>query len=103
METIQVIALDDDNHAKSYITREKHYSNFADFAKKCLLKPHDCEYEIREVCICEPQGELAEIAEDEFFDMFDLLDGCIDPDKTNEDREAAFNLFWENGEVWHRA
>lgn len=107
MKTIQVIALNDDNHAKSYITREKHYSNFANFTKECLLKPHDCEYEIREVYICEPAGELAEMVEDEFLYMFDLLDGCIDPDKTDkkydEDREFAFNLFWENGEAWYHA
>ena len=107
MKTIQVIALNDDNHAKSYITREKHYYDFANFAKECLLKPHDCEYEIREVYICEPAGELAEMVEDEFLYMFDLLDGCIDPDKTDkkydEDREFAFNLFWENGEAWYHA
>ena len=107
MEAIQVIALNDDNHAKSYITREKRYYHFAEFAKKCLLKPHDCEYKIREVYICEPQGELAEMDEDEFLYMFDLLDGRIDPNKTDkkydEVRELAFNLFWENGEAWYCA
>lgn len=107
MKTIQVIALNDDNHAKSYATREKYYSNFADFAKECLLKPHDCEYEIREVYICEPQGKLAEIFVDEFLYMFDLLDRSIGPSKIgkryDEDRDFAFKLFWENGETWNYA
>ena len=110
MSKIQVIALNDDNHSKSYVTRGSHLGDAAKFMKECLLKPHTLEYEIREVYICDPQGELAELDEDEFLYMFDLLDLTNDPGKLfkeNEtvwqDREKAFNLFWENGDEWRYA
>ena len=110
MSKIQVIALNDDNNSKSYVTRDALYYDAADFMKKCLLGPHDNEYEIREVYICGPQGALANIDEDEFVDLFDLLYLTYDPTnlaETNyekwEKREAAFNLFWDNGEYWKYA
>ena len=110
MSKIQVIALNDDNHSKCYVTRGSYYSNMSVFAKECLLKPHTIEYEIREVYICEPQGELAKLDEDEFLYMFDLLDLTDDPGKLfkeNEtawkNREKAFDLFWENGDEWNYA
>lgn len=110
MSKIQVIALNDDNHSKSYVTKDRHLGDAADFMKNCLLKPHTDEYEIREVYICDPQGELAEMDEDEFLYMFDLLDlthhsGKLfkedEPSWTN--REIAFDLFWKNGDVWNYA
>jgi hypothetical protein len=110
MSKIQVIALNDDNHSKCYVTRGSYYHDMADFAKECLLKSHTCEYEIREVYICDPQGELAKLDEDEFLYMFDLLDLTNDPGKLFQEdeakwknREIAFDLFWENGDVWNYA
>lgn len=110
MSKIQVLALNDDNHSKSYVTRGSHFGDATDFMKNCLLKPHTLEYEIREVYICDPQGELAKMDEDEFLYMFDLLDLTNDPGKLFQEdetkwknREIAFNLFWENGDVWNYA
>jgi hypothetical protein len=82
----------------------------ADFAKECLLKPHTVEYEVREVNLCDPSEKLAELTEDEFLYLFDLLAITYDPAelfKENherwENREIAFDLFWENGDEWRYA
>ena len=110
MSKIQVIALNDDNHSKCYVTRGSYYHDMADFAKECLLKSHTCEYEIREVYICDPSGKLAELTEDEFLYLFDLLAITYDPAELFkedherwEKREIAFDLFWENGDEWRYA
>lgn len=110
MSKTQVIALNDDNHSKCYVTRGSYYPNMANFAKECLLKSHTCEYEVREVYICDPRGKLAELTEDEFLYLFDLLAITYDPaelfkEKPEqwENREIAFDLFWENGDEWRYA
>ncbi len=110
MSKIQVIALNDDNHPRTYVARGCHFGDAADFMKEYLLKPHTCEYEIREVYICDPQGELAKMDEDEFLFMFDLLDLTKDIEelfvKNHQKwqiRETAFDLFWENGDEWRYA
>ena len=110
MSKIQVIALNDDNHFKCYVTRNSYYHNMADFAKKCLLKPHSIEYEVREVYICDPSDELAKLTEDEFLYLFDLLANTDDPIQLFEDepeqwknRDIAFDLFWKNGDEWRYA
>ena len=110
MSKIQVLALNDDNHSKCYVTRDSYYSDMSIFAKECLLKPHTVEYEIREVYICEPNGKLAELTEDEFLYLFDLLAVTYDPAELFKkkpeqwkNREIAFDLFWENGDVWNYA
>ena len=104
MSKIQVIALNDDNHSKVYVTKGRYLGDAANFMKECLLKPHTYEYEIREVYLCEPQGELAELDEDEFLYRFDLLYSTYNPfqsiDADWEYREKTFDLFWENGDVW---
>lgn len=107
MSKIQVIALNDDNHSKCYVTHDSYYPNMADFAKKRLLKSHSVEYEVREVYICNPSGELATLAKDEFLYMFDLLALTNDPAQLFKDklsqwnkREIAFDLFWKNGNEW---
>ena len=106
---VKVVALNDDNHPKSYLTRWDLFSNAADFIKELLLTAHNNTYEVREVYICEPQGALAEMPEEEFCDMFDLLH-MYSPDELAESnpekfkkRQAAFELFWENGEEWKYA
>lgn len=110
MSKIQVIALNDDNHSKCYVTRGSYYHDMAAFAKECLLKPHTCEYEVREVYLCDPSEKLAELTEDEFFYLFDLLAIEYDPGKLFmenlerwKNRELAFDLFWENGDEWRYA
>lgn len=107
MEKIKVIALNDDNHSKSYVTTDRHLGDAADFMKQYLLVPHTEEYEVREVYICEPMGKLAELTEDEFLYMFDLLDGTYDVPALQREhpevwknRQIAFNLFWEEGDTW---
>jgi len=110
MSKIQVIALNDDNHSKCYVTRGSYYHDMAAFAKECLLKPHTCEYEVREVYLCDPSEKLAELTEDEFLYLFDLLAIEYDPGKLFmedlerwKNRETAFDLFWENGDEWRYA
>lgn len=108
MNSIKVIALNDDNHSKSYVTLGSYYSNCADFMKHCLLNPHTVTYRVKEVYICDPQGELANMSEEEFQRLFDLLDQ--DPvtlyqrdQERWEERNAAFELFWKNGDTWNYA
>ena len=110
MEKIKVLCLNDDNHSKCYVTRGSYYSDMADFAKERLLKPHICEYEIREVYICDPSNELATMDEDEFLRLFDLLACTYDPaelfkqdQERWEERNKAFELFWKNGDTWRYA
>ena len=110
MSKIKVLCLNDDNHSKCYVTRGSYYSHMADFAKECLLKSHTCEYEIREVYICEPSGKLAELTDDEFLYLFDLLAVTYNPAELFKqkpeqwkNREIAFDLFWENGDEWRYA
>lgn len=110
MSKIQVIALNDDNHTKAYVTRGSYYHDMADFAKECLLKSHTCDYEIREVYLCDPRGELAEMDEDTLIRVFDLLYLVYDPGKLfieNPERwlerEKTFDLFWKNGDEWRYA
>lgn len=110
MDSIKVLALNDDNHSKCYVTRGSYYHDMADFAKECLLKSHTCEYEVREVYLCDPSEKLAELTEDEFLYLFDLLALTYDPAelfKTKpeqwKNREIAFDLFWKNGDEWRYA
>ena len=110
MDSIKVLALNDDNHSKSYVTLGTYYHDCADFVKKCLLKPHTVTYEIREVYICDPSDELATMDEDEFLRLFDLLACTYDPaelfeqdQKRWEERNRAFELFWKNGDTWRYA
>ena len=105
---IKVLVLNDDNHDKAYVTISKYYGNCANFAKECLLQPHEDEYEMREVYICDPQGELAAMDEDEFICAFELLEQ--DPMDLLAKRRALYNqrrkmfdLFWKNGEEWRYA
>lgn len=109
MLTVKVLALNDDNHERCYATKRDLFSNCASFAKELLLNSHMEQYEVREVAIIYPQGALAEMNEDEFNRLFDLL-ACEDPDRLAEgrpdlykERQAAFDLFWENGEEWRYA
>lgn len=102
METVKVLALNDDNHDRSYVTIDKYFSNCADFAKACLLNPHNSKYEVREVYVCDPQGQLSTLTEDSFNEAFELLDQPLRyvPAEKLELRKEIFNLFWENGEDW---
>ena len=102
---IRVLALNDDNHSKSYVTSLGHWGDAADFMMKYLLQPHKATYEVREVYICEPQGALAEMDEDEFMTLFDLLDTRPELlcDGLCQKRQEAFELFWENGDTWNYA
>lgn len=108
--TIPVIALNDDNHSKAYVTRGSYYNNAADFMKECLLKSHTVTYEIKEVYLCYPEGDLANIDEEKFLNMFDLLYLTYEPGELAkkdfskwEEREKVFDLFWKNGSEWQYA
>lgn len=107
--SIKVLALNDDNHSKCYVTKWDFFSDCATFAKELLLAPHTETYEVREVYICDPQGELANWDEEKFCDMFSLLDGCSPDELAERDpekyrlRQEMFEIFWENGEEWRYA
>lgn len=100
MNKIQVLALDDDNHAVCFVTRGSYYSDAASFMKDCLLKPHTCEYEVRMVTLIDFDPPYAEDWDVDA--AFDLLACEMYPETLftkNSDlwyaRENAFNLFWE--------
>lgn len=111
LNRIKVLALNDDNHETVYITLNEYYFNIVDFATKCLLKPHDCTYDVRAIYICDYPEVLENLlGETEFIKGFDLL-ACISrpaqlffQDKKKwAERQKAFELFWENGEKWRYA
>ena len=110
METIKVLCLNDDNHSNCYVTRAFYYHNCAQFAKECLLAPHNYQVEVRQIDLVDPPEAFANMDEIEFMRLFDLL-ACEyrpnellqkDPSRWAE-REKTFELFWEYGEEWRYA
>ncbi len=98
--SIQVLALDDDNHSVCFVTRGSYYSSAANFMQECLLKPHTVEYEVRYVALVDMTGD-----EDEDMATFDLCACTYDPGKLFKDdnerwvaREKAFDTLWKQGE-----
>lgn len=94
MEKIQVLALNDDNHATNFALRGKVFHSPIDFMKNCLAKPHEHEFEIRGVYLCD---EFEDFDEDTLCQMFDLVE--TDPKHLNEaetiKRQRAFSTLWE--------
>ena len=82
MEKMQVLALDDDYHTINYVTKDCYYYNAEEFMKKCLLKPHDKEYEVRMVRYINLEEDSKEMM------AFDYLHRGI---KSND----AFDILWE--------
>ena len=102
---IKVLALNDDNHGTCFVTKNKVYYNEVRFMEECLLKPHNEEYVVRGVHICEPSGALEALDENEFINMFTLLE--VSPEDINsiatlKDREDIFDLFFDNGTKYWR-
>ena len=97
--------MNDDNHSKSYVTSIWHFGDAADFMMNQLLQPHKETYEVREVYVCDLQGDLAEMNEDEFNTLFDLLN--TEPERLcnglYQKRKEVFELFWKNSDTWHYA
>ena len=110
METIKVLCLNDDNHSNCYVTRTSYYSDCARFAKACLLAPHNYQFEVRQIDLVDPPEAFADMDEDEFMRLFDLLACTYRPDELyseNPERFAerieVFNYFWKHGEEWRYA
>lgn len=82
MKKIQVLALNDDYHDVNYVTKDCFYYNVEEFMKKCLLKPHNEEYEVRVVYYTKLEEESKEMI------AFDYL--CCGT-KSND----AFDILWE--------
>lgn len=82
MKKIQVLALDDDYHDINYVTKDCCYYNVEEFMKKCLLKPHDKEYEVRIVRYINLEDNSKEMI------AFDYLHRRT---KSND----AFDILWE--------
>lgn len=82
MKKIQVLALDDDYHDINYVTKDCFYYNVEEFMKKCLLKPHSEEYEVRMVRYINLEEDSKEMI------AFDYLH-C--GSKSND----AFDILWE--------
>ena len=99
---IKVIALNDDNHSPCFATKDTVYNNVRDFMNGCILKPHEEEYEVRGVYICEPLGKLKEIEEETFIDAFSLLECKPSNISENEKKERNdyFDLFFDNGDPY---
>lgn len=101
MEKIQVLALNDDNHATCFITRGSYYSNAAKFMEECLLKPHTIEYDVRFVYLLDLEGD-----EDTMLNIFDQVACEYQPEtlyKRDKEkffaREKAFDYLWEIAET----
>jgi hypothetical protein len=88
MEKIQVLALNDDNHATMFALRGKCFEDAISFMNNCLVKPHSNEFEIRGIYICDENVDI---------DAFELVE--TDPKYLNEEqfnkRQRAFSALWE--------
>jgi hypothetical protein len=82
MEKIQVLALDDDYHDTNYVTKDHYYYNVEAFMKRCLLKPHDKEYEVRIVRYIDLEEDSKEMM------AFDYL-------HCGSKSSAAFDILWK--------
>lgn len=110
METIKVLALDDDKYCNCYITRTNYYQNCAQFVKECLLAPHNYQFEIRQIELIDPPEAFVNMDKGEFIRQFKLLayEYCPDelfykdPHRWSE-RKRVFELFWANGKEWRGA
>ena len=73
---IRVLALNDDNHATSFTTENGDvYYDASSFITKVLAKPHEEEYCVRGIYICDVYDEEV-IGEEEMCDRFDcVVDG----------------------------
>lgn len=98
-DSIQVLALNDDNHDICFVTRAFYFHDAASFMQKCLLKPHEENYEVRYVALTEMSGD-----EDEAIALFDTVACEYNPEtlfyRDREQwytREKAFNELWEQG------
>ena len=107
METIKVLCLNDDNHSNCYVTRTSYYHDCAQFAKGCLLAPHNYQFEVRQIDLVDPPEAFVNMDEDEFMRLFDLLACEYCPDELFHkdplrwsERKRVFELFWANGEEW---
>ena len=85
MKKIQVLALDDDYHDINYVTKDCYYYNVEEFMKKCLLKPHNKEYEVHIVRYTNLEEDSKEMI------AFDYLHRGT---KSND----AFDILWEISE-----
>ena len=110
METIKVLCLNDDNHSNCYVTRTSYHHDCAQFAKECLLAPHNYQFEVRQIDLVDPPEAFANMDEDEFMRLFDLLACEYHPDELFHkdplrwsERKRVFELFWANGEEWRYA
>jgi hypothetical protein len=97
MKKIQVLALNDDNHATCFVTRGSYYSDASEFMKKRLLKPHTVEYDLRFVYICD--------IDEEEENLFDALACEYHPETLYSrdkerfmKREKAFDHLWSVAE-----
>ena len=87
MNTIKVLALDDDNHSVSFVTEEGvNYSSAAEFMRDCLLQPHGTFYVVRMITLIEEQYEAVE----EEFDKIQFGCGLMTAEWRN-----AFDKLWE--------
>lgn len=86
MNTIKVLALDDDNHSVSFVTEEGvNYSSAAEFMRDCLLQPHGTFYTVRMIALVE---EYCEAVEEEF-DKIQFGCGLM-----TDDWREAFERLW---------
>lgn len=105
---IKVLALNDDNHDKKYVTYGSVFNDCKEFMTECLLRSHTDNYEIKEFYICDPPAAYAHLSDDELIHIFDLL--ISDPEslvRYNYDlfleRTKLFTEVWENGDTWNYA
>lgn len=91
---VKVLIINDDNHENYVCTETATFSTVGRFMKEKLLKPHNEEYVIKFVYVCNPPEAL----DDENFDNdFDVLN-C--GELNNSRYLEIFNRFWENGDEY---
>ena len=94
MEKIQVLALNDDNHAISFALRGKVFSNYMSFIRECLAKPHQNEFEIRGIYICDYYEGIDMETMDILFSLVETDPKYLDGAKLVQ-RQRAFSTLWE--------
>lgn len=94
MEKIQVLALNDDNHATSFALRGKVFGNYLSFIRECLAKPHQNEFEIRGIYICDEYEGIDEETMDILFSLVEADPKYLDEVEFTQ-RQRAFSTLWE--------
>lgn len=96
MNTVRILALDDDNHTPSFHAEDTSYWGNANQFIRWLTRPHIdvIPYEVRKVRLIELEPPTPDIEVDVIFDIVNFYRNG----DSFEEYQEAFNMLWELSE-----